>query len=169
MPTSVSGPAPEDGARRLDPRIRTVWRVTAMLAVGAVGTVLVGIAIAAAVVAEVAVPAVAIAGVVLVAAALAAAWWWPGVRYRHWHYRLGADALELSHGPIFRTESLIPYFRVQHVDTSAGPIERRLGLADVTVHTASAATDATLRGLAAADAEVVRRRLLDGAGAGDAV
>lgn len=169
MPTSVSDPAPDDGFRRLDPRIRTVWRVTAMLAVGAVGTAVAGVAIAAAVVADAAVPVVAIGGVVLVAGALAVAWWWPGVRYRHWRYRLGAEALELSHGPIFRTESLIPYFRVQHVDTSAGPIERRLGLADVTVHTASASTDATLRGLAAAEAEAVRRRLLEGAGAGDAV
>ena len=107
----------------------------------------------------------------LVVAAIAAfvAWWWPGVRYRHWTYALGEDALELSYGPVVRTESVIPDFRVQHVDTSAGPIERKLGLANLQVHTASAATDATLPGLAVADAEEIRRRMLERAGAGDAV
>lgn len=105
----------------------------------------------------------------LVGLAAVAAWWWPGVRYRHWTYTLGEDALELSFGPVFRTESVIPYFRVQHVDTSAGPIERRLGLANLKLHTASAATDASLPGLAVADAEIVRRRMLERAGAGDAV
>ena len=117
------------------------------------------------------VPALPVLGpmVVVVAAVGAFAWWWPGVRYRHWRYRLGDDALELSFGPIVRTESVIPYFRVQHVDTSAGPIERKLGLANLKVHTASAATDAVLPGLAAADAEAIRRRMLERAGAGDAV
>jgi membrane protein YdbS with pleckstrin-like domain len=169
MPTSGSAPAPDDGERRLDPRIRTVWRVTAVAAVALVGAVAALLAIGAAVATDVAVVPVVATSVVLLAAALGVAWWWPGVRYRHWRYRLGPDALELSYGPIFRTESLIPYFRVQHVDTSAGPIERKLGLANLQVHTASAATDATLRGLAVADADAVRRRLLEGAGAGDAV
>ena len=109
------------------------------------------------------------AAVLVVVLAAAVAWWWPGVRYRHWSYVLGPDALELSSGPIVRTESVIPYFRVQHVDTSAGPIERKLGLANLKVHTASAATDATLPGVAAADAEAIRRHMLERAGAGDAV
>ena len=38
--------------------------------------------------------------VIAIGAAAAFAWWWPGVRYRHWRYRLGDDALELSFGPI---------------------------------------------------------------------
>jgi membrane protein YdbS with pleckstrin-like domain len=146
-----------------------VWRVTALVAVAVGGAVLLTSAAVAVVAGDV--PALpAIAPVVVVIAAVAAfAWWWPGVRYRHWRYRLGDDALELWFGPIIRTESVIPYFRVQHVDTSAGPIERKLGLANLKVHTASAATDAVLPGLAAADAEAIRRRMLERAGAGDAV
>ena len=112
---------------------------------------------------------VLVVSLALVVAAAVVAWWWPGVRYRHWRYRLGPDALELSYGPIVRTESVIPYFRVQHVDTSQGPIERRLRLANLEVHTASAATDATLPGLAVGDADEIRRRVLERAGAGDAV
>ena len=132
----------------------------AVLLVSAIGTVVAGDVPAA----PVLLPAFAVVG-----AAAFVAWWWPGVRYRHWTYALGDDALEISYGPVVRTESVIPYFRVQHVDTSAGPIERRLGLANLKVHTASAATDALLPGLAVADAEAIRRRMLDRAGAGDAV
>ena len=131
-----------------------------VLAVGAVAAVVAGDVAAVTVL-------VPVASAVLVA--MATGWWWPGVRYRHWRYRLGEDALELSSGPVIRTESLIPYFRVQHVDTSAGPIERRLGLANLKVHTASAATDATLPGLATVDAEAIRRRMLERAGGDDAV
>ena len=146
-----------------------MWRVTALLAVAVGGAVLLTSATVTVLAGDVpALPVLAPVVAVIVGAA-GFAWWWPGVRYRHWRYRLGDDALELSFGPIIRTESVIPYFRVQHVDTSAGPIERKLGLANLKVHTASAATDAVLPGLAAADAEAIRRRMLERAGAGDAV
>jgi len=155
--------------QRLDPRIRTVWRVTSLLAVAVVGAVLATTAVTAVVAADA--PALPVLGPISLLLALAAAfaWWWPGVRYRHWSYRLDENALEITYGPVFRSESVIPYFRVQHVDTSAGPIERKLGLANLKVHTASAATDATLPGLAADVAEAIRRRMLESAGAGDAV
>lgn len=146
-----------------------MWRVTALLAVAVGGAVLLAGSTATVLAGDV--PALPVLAPVLavIGGVAAFAWWWPGVRYRHWRYRLGDDALELSFGPIIRTESVIPYFRVQHVDTSAGPIERKLGLANLKVHTASAATDAVLPGLAAADAEAIRRRMLERAGAGDAV
>lgn len=156
-------------SQHLDPRIRTVWRVTALLVVAIVGAVLLAGATAAVVAGDVAVWASIAPVVAAVAVAGGVAWWWPGVRYRHWTYRLEEAALEISYGPIVRTVSVIPYFRVQHVDTSAGPIERRLGLANLEVHTASAATDAVLPGLAISDAERIRRRMLESAGAGDAV
>jgi membrane protein YdbS with pleckstrin-like domain len=155
--------------RQLDPRIRTVWRVGAAIRSAVVALVLfVAAAIAIAADALGAAPALALAFVLAVAAA-AFGWWWPGVTYRHWSYRLGDEAIEVDHGVAFRTHSVIPYFRVQHVDTSQGPIDRRLGLTSLTIHTASAATDATLPGLADADAASVRSLVLDRAGAGDAV
>ena len=154
--------------QHLDPRIRTVWRVTALLAVGVAAAFLALVTVGAVVAGEAPAAAFALpAGLVVVAAGLA--WWWPGVRYRHWTYRLDDTALEITYGPIIRTESVIPYFRVQHVDTSAGPIERNLGLVNLKVHTASAATDAILPGLAVEEAEAIRRRMLESAGDGDAV
>ena len=155
--------------RQLDPRIRTVWRVGAALRSALVAVVLLaaaGIAIGA----DVLAPPVAIGLALVLALGVAAfGWWWPGVTYRHWSYRLGDEAIEVDHGVAFRVHSVIPYFRVQHVDTAQGPIDRRLGLTSLTIHTASAATDATLPGLADEDARSVRALVLDRAGAGDAV
>lgn len=155
--------------RQLDPRIRTVWRVGAAIRSLVLGVLLfagAGIAVAADVVATGAAFGLAL----LLAGAVAAfGWWWPGVTYRHWSYRLGDDALEVDHGVAFRVHSVIPYFRVQHVDTAQGPIDRRLGLTTLTIHTASAATDATLPGLADDDARSVRALVLERAGVGDAV
>ena len=155
--------------RQLDPRIRTVWRVGAALRSALIAVVLVlaaGIAVAA----DVLDPPVAFGLAVVLALVVAAfGWWWPGVTYRHWSYRLGDEAIEVDHGVAFRVHSVIPYFRVQHVDTAQGPIDRRLGLTSLTIHTASAATDAMLPGLADDDARSVRAVVLERAGVGDAV
>lgn len=152
-----------------DPRVRTVWRAAALgstvpsvvVAAGA-AIVVTGADLVPGAVSWAAVALVVLAGVAFVVL-------WPAARYRHWTYAVGEDAVELNHGVTFRTLSVVPYFRVQHVDTSQGPIERRLGLVNLTIHTASAATDATLPGLAAAEADRVRRTVLERAGAGDAV
>jgi membrane protein YdbS with pleckstrin-like domain len=93
----------------------------------------------------------------------------PRFAYRHWRYGFGADTLVLHHGVVFRTESTIPYFRVQHVDIERGPIERALGLSRLIVRTASATTDASIPGLAEADAAGLRQLILERAGRGDAV
>ena len=155
--------------RQLDPRIRTVWRVGAalrslLIAVSSLSAA--GIAVAT----DVLAPAAAVGIAVTISLVVAGfGWWWPGVTYRHWSYRLGDEAIEVDHGVAFRVHSVIPYFRVQHVDTAQGPIDRRLGLTSLTIHTASAATDATLPGLADDDARSVRALVLERAGVGDAV
>lgn len=156
-------------AQHLDPKIRMVWRVRAFIRVVVLAIVLV--AASGGLVTFDGVPTALVwsTAILVLAAALTGAWWWPVVSYGRWTYEMGDDALELAHGVVFRVRSVIPYFRVQHVDTSQGPIERRLGLANLKVHTASAATDAELPGLAGTQAEQVRRLILDRAGAGDAV
>lgn len=145
-----------------------VWRVSGLLFTAAASFVLGSLT--AVLAAEDVVPSsTVVLPLALVCGAAAFAWWWPGLRYAHWTYRLGTDALEVSSGVAVRTHSVIPYFRVQHVDTSQGPIERRLGLSSLRVETASAATHASLPGLSASDAEEVRHIILERAGSGDAV
>jgi uncharacterized protein len=98
-----------------------------------------------------------------------AAWRLPGLEYRNWRYEVAEDALELRHGVLRRVHSAIPYFRVQHIDVTQGPVERMVGVSRLIVHTASAGTDATIPGIAAGDAEGLRRLILRRAGTGDAV
>lgn len=89
----------------------------------------------------------------------------PPRRYGAWRYQLGADALRLERGVMFRSESVVPYTRIQHVDTNQGPIERSLGLASVTVHTASGSSSSlTIPGLLPTDAEALREQLAQLAG-----
>ena len=49
--------------------------------------------------------------------------------------------------------------RMQFVDVTAGLLERWMGIATVRMHTAAAATDATIPGLPTAEAALLRDRL----------
>ena len=91
------------------------------------------------------------------------------IRYRHWRYGMTHDALILEYGVWTRRQSTTPYFRVQNVDVSQGPLERWLGLKRLTIKTASAFTDATIPGLDAAEADQLRLTILDRAGRDAAV
>ena len=63
-------------------------------------------------------------------------WWHPRRAYRAWGYRLDQRVLEIRQGIWFRTLTLLPLSRLQHVDLDAGPMERGLGLASLVFHTA---------------------------------
>ncbi|WP_433085038.1 PH domain-containing protein [Dactylosporangium sp. CA-052675] len=78
---------------------------------------------------------------------------------RAWGYAERAEDLLVRHGLLVRRLSIVPYARMQFVDVTAGPIERAAGLATVTLHTAAAASDATVPGLEAAEATRLRDRL----------
>lgn len=69
------------------------------------------------------------------------------------------DDLLIRTGILFRTLVVVPYGRMQYVDVQAGPLARRLRIAQIQLHTASAATDATIDGLEPAEAERLRDRL----------
>jgi membrane protein YdbS with pleckstrin-like domain len=58
---------------------------------------------------------------------------------------------------------------VQHIDIEQGPIERRLGLAKLELHTASAGSDASLPGIELERAEEIRAHVLARAALPDAV
>ena len=63
-------------------------------------------------------------------------------------------------GIMFRRLDVVPYGRIQFVDVHEGPIARRLGIAEVQLHTASAGTDAKVAGLPSGEAAVLRDLLL---------
>ena len=80
-------------------------------------------------------------------------------RYLSWGYLEREDDLLVRRGVLVRRTSVVPYGRMQYVDVTAGPLARRLGLAMVTLHTAAAATDASIPGLLAGEAARLRDRL----------
>lgn len=138
---------------RLHPRIRTIWAVRAVIVALLFGAVT---AAAAAVASEI--PAwapVAVTltlGVVGVAVAVA--------RYRSWGYEVREDALYLERGVFTRVRTVVPFVRIQHVDSARGPVERLTGLAHAVVYTAgSRGADVSVPGLTAAGADDLRERL----------
>jgi membrane protein YdbS with pleckstrin-like domain len=80
-------------------------------------------------------------------------------RYAAWGYLEREDDLLVRRGVLIRRTSVVPYGRMQYVDVTAGPLARRYGLAMVTLHTAAAATDASVPGLRAEEASRLRDRL----------
>lgn len=74
-------------------------------------------------------------------------------------YYLGESHLLWRRGVMFRSVSVVPYGRMQYVDTSQGPVGRVLGIAEVKLHTASASTEATINGLPVQEAEHLRQVL----------
>jgi uncharacterized protein len=82
-----------------------------------------------------------------------------GRRVRSWGYAEREDDLLVTRGILNRQLVVVPYGRMQYVDVTAGPLDRRFGLAAVQLHTAAAATDAQIPGLAPHEAARLRDRL----------
>ncbi|MCX5332431.1 MULTISPECIES: PH domain-containing protein [unclassified Streptomyces] len=91
------------------------------------------------------------------------AWGWVmlGRNWASWRYAERADDLLISRGVLWREETVVPYGRMQLVEVTSGPVERHFGLSSVQLHTAAAATDATIPGLEPAEAERLRDRLTE--------
>jgi membrane protein YdbS with pleckstrin-like domain len=84
------------------------------------------------------------------------------LRLRNWSFELRDDHLYLDHGVFTRTRSMVPYVRVQHIDTQRGPVYRLLDLSKVVVYTAgSKGADENIPGLSRSDAAQVQEKLRD--------
>jgi membrane protein YdbS with pleckstrin-like domain len=137
-----------DPAHRVSPRTPLVWAAGAL------------------------VPAVVVAGALVVATAV---WhWWdmplagwvgyavvalayvvtmPVIRYRVHRWETTDTAVYTQSGWLSRERRIAPMSRVQTVDVEQGPVARLLGLASVTVTTASAAGPLRIDGLDRATAD----------------
>lgn len=80
-------------------------------------------------------------------------------RYASWGWAEREDDLLLRRGVLVQRTTVVPYGRMQYVDVTAGPLDRRFGLATVVLHTAAVATGASIPGLRAEDATRLRDRL----------
>jgi hypothetical protein len=81
----------------------------------------------------------------------------PKRRYRSWGYELAEDELHVGHGLWTRARTVVPFGRVQHIDVTQGPLERRFGLGTLVLHTAGTRGSAVaLPGLAHEEAGRMR-------------
>lgn len=86
-------------------------------------------------------------------------WWLIGRRVRSFGYQERSEDLLVTSGIMFRRLVIVPYGRMQLVDVRAGPLDRRLGLTTVQLHTAAATSDAAIPGLEPVAAAGLRDRL----------
>ena len=88
----------------------------------------------------------------------------PAKRMQRWGYKIGEGQLRVARGWLFRTDTIVPFVRVQHIDVGQGPVERWFGLSHLIVHTSGTHNSTvTLPGLhsdlAAAMRETIRRHI----------
>jgi uncharacterized protein len=146
-------------AERLDPRAKTLWRITGIL--GAL-PLLVGGALGSWTLLRVVevpflvriLPFLAALGLF---AALAVVM--PDLRWRRWRYEIREGEVDLQQGIVWVSRTLVPLARIQHVDTRQGPLQRRFGLATVVFYTAAGAN--RIPELSAPVAARVRDRIAD--------
>jgi len=167
----VPGASEPPGAElvSLDPRVVGYWRVSSVIS----SVVLLGLAffIGGSIVinAPEALPIAVGIWSLLFLFRLWMLWWHPSRAYRAWGYRVDDRVMEIRQGIWFRSITLLPLSRLQHVDLNRGPIERSFGLATLVLFTAGTQhASIPLPGLDAERAAALRDRLV-AAGGDDAV
>ncbi|MFP8956232.1 PH domain-containing protein [Natrialbaceae archaeon A-CW3] len=127
---------------RLEPRVRWVWITAAVVRTLVLGLVLFG---AVATLqwsefweGEVSRLAWGITGflVVLLTLRIAVAW----RRYSVFRFDLREESLYIERGVFTRIKTVVPYVRIQHVDSRRSPLERLVGLGTLVVYTAGSRT-----------------------------
>ncbi|MCH2098176.1 MAG: PH domain-containing protein [Pseudomonadales bacterium] len=110
---------------------------------------------------EVPMPVVAfVAGTLLSVATLVGVHRWLGAGYRGWALR--SHDLIAREGILWRTVTALPVARIQHVETSSGPLERTHDLARLKLYTAGGSTaDLIVIGLTTDLADRLREHLVE--------
>ena len=153
MVTAGPPTATPEPSRTLAPAARVLWRLEGLVAA-------VAALIAAAVLQGVAGGGWALLGwAAAVAAGVIAVWVVPELRWRRWRWEVREQEIDIRHGTLAVTRTLVPMLRVQHVDTRRDLLQQWLGLATVVFHTAAGANE--IPGLTVAEAGRVRDRIAE--------
>ncbi|HVE26442.1 MAG TPA: PH domain-containing protein, partial [Sporichthya sp.] len=144
----------------VSPRLRSLRRAVLGLLLGVLALVVVGGGLLIAAVGEsgAGFATAGLGGLVLLAVG-AFTWRLIDRNYQAWGYAERDEDLLVVRGWVFRRMVVVPYGRMQFVDVSAGPLERRFGVATVQLHTAAAASDARIPGLPPHEAHRLRDTL----------
>ncbi|MBT8083698.1 MAG: PH domain-containing protein [Woeseia sp.] len=91
---------------------------------------------------------------------------WPGISVQYRGYVLRDKDILFRKGVIWRSVTAIPFNRIQHVETSSTPLERKFKLATLQLFTAGGSSgDLKISGLGTDVAEQLRVFILSKAGA----
>lgn len=125
----------------LDPRARTAWRITGVLITAVVLIIVVSIGFVLLRFTGIPPWIVWTVGLLAVLGTGISIWPGPDIEWRHWRYEIGEQEVDLQHGWVVVTRTLVPMAQIQHVDTRRGPLERRFGLATVVLYTAAGSSE----------------------------
>lgn len=122
---------------RVDKRAKTKWRISRLITLIFLAIVLLPIALS---VQAMATPELATltwigAGVVLLAQLINLIVY-PIIEYIQWSYMIAEDRIEIKKGIFWRSHTIIPISRIQHVSAVRGPLQRMLGLSSIVITTA---------------------------------
>ena len=82
--------------------------------------------------------------------------------YRAYRYQLTEAGLKIYKGVFWQQQNMVPRNRVQHIDITTGPLERRFNLSKLVIHTAGTRNATiTLPGLMHEDAADLRQELIN--------
>ncbi len=85
---------------------------------------------------------------------------YPFLAHRYWSYELREHDFVVRHGVFTRRAVAIPLARIQQVESRSGPLGRRLGNAELVIHTAGTRVARTvLSGVPISQAELLRDQL----------
>lgn len=143
---------------RLTPRVRFAWIGGALFTALLLGAVVAGVATV--VLGDVARASVYGGAVFVLVAAVGGVF--AVLRYRAFRFEVREDTLFIQRGVLTRVRTVVPYVRVQHIDTQRGPLERLLDLSTVVVYTAgSRGADVSIPGLTPERADELQASLRD--------
>ncbi|MEW4449606.1 PH domain-containing protein [Qipengyuania sp. JC766] len=153
MDETAVEPADPDALTQLDPRYVTVSRISTAL-----GSIPFLIGAAVAEIFQPFYPGIVLGPVALIVLLLVLR-----VPQRRWMargYQMGEDRLRVVRGILWRSDTIVPFGRVQHIDVDQGVLERAYDLATLTVHTAGVHNASVhLPGLAHEDALAMRETI----------
>jgi len=122
---------------RVDKKAKTKWRVSRLA--GLVVLAIMSAIVMLAVVGIGEIPLTILAGVVcgiVLLLQLVNLIVYPIIEYIQWTYLVDDDRIEIKKGIFWRSHTVIPISRIQHVSSKSGPLQNIFKLATVEIHTA---------------------------------
>lgn len=78
----------------------------------------------------------------------------PSIRYARWRYEVTTTEIDIMKGIVIKHRVIVPLVRVQHVETSKGPVLQAFKLASVEISTAG--SNFSIPGLEEEEADLLR-------------